>query len=91
MQFKPTQLKDVYVVNLEKKTDDRGWLARTWDKTLAGKLGYDINFVQAYTCQTSKQGTLRGFHYTKLEHNEYKLNRVIRGSLYEVIVDLRPD
>lgn len=50
-----------------------------------------MNIVQGYTSLTEKKGTMRGLHYSLPPAKDTKLVRVIRGSFYEVVVDLRPD
>ena len=91
MKFSATTVLGAYVLDLEKREDDRGFLARTWDRRDIAKHGIDFEILEGYTCNTLKKGTLRGPHYVIPPHKETKLTRVIRGSLYEVIVDLRPD
>lgn len=89
MKFIPTKIEGVYLINLEKKEDDRGFLARTWDASEFAQNGIDFNILQGYVTSSNKKGTMRGIHYLRVA--EQKLTRVIKGSVYEVIVDIRPD
>lgn len=90
MKIIPTKIKDCYILELEKKEDDRGFLARTLDREKLKELfGIDLNIVQGYVTLSNKKGTMRGIHYQIPPFAEYKLTRVTRGSVYEIVIDLR--
>lgn len=89
MKFIPTKINGVYLIELEKKEDKRGFLARTWDSSEFAQNGIDFSIQQGYITSSVKKGTIRGFHFLKVA--EQKLTRVTRGSVYEVIIDTRPD
>lgn len=91
MKFIPTKIKDCYVIELEKKEDDRGFLARTFDKEQLKEVEINLDLVQGYVSHTLKKGTMRGIHYQVPPFAEYKLVRVTKGSIYEVVIDLRND
>jgi len=91
MIFNKTHIKDVFIVDLDKREDDRGFFARAWCKKEFEEHGIDSNFVQANVSFNDKKGTLRGMHYQISPHEETKLIRCIRGAIYDCIVDLRPD
>ncbi len=88
MKFTKTKL-GAYIVELEKKEDERGFLVRTWDKQVFKDIGIDFEPVEGYVTTSKKKGTMRGFHYLTVP--EKKLTRVLRGAVYEVIIDLRSD
>lgn len=88
MKFTKLPISGAYIVELEKREDGRGFLARTYDKSEFNKYGINLDILQGYTCKTNKQGTLRGLHFMKIA--ETKVTRVIAGTLFEVILDLRP-
>lgn len=91
MQFFTTTLNDAYRIELEKRGDERGFFARTFcDKEFAAH-GLDTHFVQQNTSRSASRGTLRGMHFQTGEHAEVKLIRCLRGAIYDVIIDLRPD
>ncbi len=90
MKFTPTTIAGSFVVDLEKRADERGFLARTWGKDEFAAHGIPLELLQGYTCGTLKKGTLRGLHYVIPPQKEIKLTRVIKGKLFEVVVDLRP-
>lgn len=90
MIFKQTKLEGAYIIKLEKREDERGYLARTWDKKDFLKYGIKAELVEGYASHTNRKGTIRGLHYQVKPFAEAKLTRVINGSIYEVIIDLRP-
>ena len=68
--------------------DERGFFFESFNKEKFDReVGYEVNFVQDNHSQSSK-GVLRGLHY-QLEQTQGKLVRVIRGSVFDVAVDLR--
>jgi len=91
MIFHDTGLKDAYLIELEKKGDDRGFFARAFCVNEFEAHGLPTTFVQVNNSLSGQKGTLRGMHYQLAPHAETKLVRCIRGSLYDVILDLRKD
>jgi len=89
MKFIETKIKGVYLIDLEKKEDERGFLARTWDARGFKQNGIDFNILQGYITHSINKGTMRGVHYLRVP--EQKLTKVIKGSVYEIVIDLRPD
>lgn len=91
MIFKPTPLERAYLVELEKREDERGFFARTWCRKEFEAHGLTARLVQANLSFNKKRGTLRGMHYQVAPYPEAKLIRCTRGAIYDVIIDLRPD
>jgi dTDP-4-dehydrorhamnose 3,5-epimerase len=91
MTFTETKLKGSYIVDLKLLTDDRGSFARTFCKKEFEQIGHTKEFVQCNQSWNTHKGTLRGMHYQVPPFKEIKLVRCIRGSVYDVIVDLRKD
>jgi dTDP-4-dehydrorhamnose 3,5-epimerase len=91
MQFNPTPLTGAYTIELEGKGDDRGFFARFFCTEEFAKTGLVNTFLQINNSLTKSKGTLRGMHYQLPPSAEVKVVRCIRGSLYDVILDLRPD
>ena len=87
--FKETNLKGSYVIDIERINDERGFFSRSWDKQIFEDKGLNSNLVQCNISFNEKKGTLRGMHYQKYPHQEAKLVRCTRGSVYEVMIDLR--
>lgn len=91
MIFTATPLNGSYLIDLEKRGDDRGFFARAFcEKEFAGQT-LATCFVQVNNSLSAIQGTLRGMHYQLAPKAEVKLVRCIRGALYDVILDLRQD
>lgn len=90
MIFRETALGGVFQVDIERKSDERGFFARTWCRDEFGRLGLATEFVQGSVSFNPFAGTLRGLHFQRPPHRESKLVRCIRGAIYDVIVDLRP-
>lgn len=91
MIFSETKLKGAYTIELEKFEDDRGFFARTFCRREFESHGLNPNAVQCSISYNKKRGTLRGIHYQIAPYEEAKLVSCIKGSLYDVIIDLRSD
>ena len=90
MVFKETKLKGAYVVELEPKEDERGFFARSWCQREFQTHGLNSCLVQCNISFNRKKGTLRGMHFQSAPHREAKLVRCTMGTVYDVIIDLRP-
>ena len=91
MIFVETKLTGAYVIELEKREDHRGFFARGWDGNILEQRGLNGKVIQQNIAFSKVKGTIRGLHYQKAPHQETKLVRCTRGSIFDVIVDLRPD
>jgi dTDP-4-dehydrorhamnose 3,5-epimerase len=91
MRYIETPLPGAYLIELEKREDDRGFFARLFCAKEFQDKGLDKTFVQANNSFSRDKGTLRGLHYQLEPHAETKLVRCIKGSFYDVILDLRPE
>ena len=91
MRFIPTPLRDACLIALEPHADERGFFARTFCEREFASEGLETRFVQGNSALSRKRGTLRGLHYQLPPSAEVKLVRCMRGAIYDVIVDLRPD
>ena len=91
MIFKESKLKGAFIIEIDKKSDDRGFFARTWCKNEFEAQGLSTKFVQVNLAFNEKKGILRGMHYQKNPYEEVKLVRCTRGALYDVIIDIRKD
>jgi len=89
MIFNATTLKDAWLIDLEKRGDARGFFARTMCKDEFAAKGLITDYVQQNTSSSAFKGTLRGLHFQRGEASEAKLVRCTRGSIVDVIVDLR--
>lgn len=90
MIFTKTELKGTYVIDLDKYEDERGFFARFWCLREFEAHGLETKVAQSSISFNSKKGTLRGMHYQNPQW-EVKLVRVTNGSIFDVIIDLRPE
>jgi dTDP-4-dehydrorhamnose 3,5-epimerase len=88
--FHGTPLPGAFLIELEPHGDDRGFLARTFCTQEFTRHGLNPAVAQASLSRSHLRGTLRGMHYQDAPATEEKLVRCVRGSIYDVIVDLRP-
>jgi dTDP-4-dehydrorhamnose 3,5-epimerase len=84
-----TILSDVFLIDTVPMQDERGFFARTWDSVVAEQHGLLPHFDYMCVSGNTKMHTLRGMHYQKLPHGETKLVRCTKGSIFDVVVDLR--
>lgn len=89
MIFTETPLEGAFVIDLEKRGDDRGFFARAFCEREFAAHGLPARFVQVNDSLSATRGTLRGMHYQLAPKAETKVVRCIRGALHDVILDLR--
>jgi dTDP-4-dehydrorhamnose 3,5-epimerase len=83
-----TKIPGVLIIRPEVFSDDRGWFCESFNaKDFSAAVGKRLDFVQD-NHSSSKKGVLRGLHY-QTQQTQGKLVRVVRGSVYDVAVDLR--
>ncbi len=90
MKFTPTKIAGVWIVDMERHEDERGWFARAWCAEEFRKHGLNPRLAQCSVSFNRRRGTLRGMHYQAAPHEEAKLVRCLRGALWDVALDLRP-
>ena len=88
-KFKITkcEIEGLYILEPKVFYDDRGYFMETYNQNDFEALGLNMKFVQDNESK-SKRGVLRGLHFQK-KHPQGKLVRVIKGSVYDVAVDIR--
>jgi len=91
MKFTPTPLDGAYLIDLDRRGDDRGFFARAFCKEEFAQAGLCNTIVQVNNSLSRDRGTLRGMHYQLPPFAEDKVVRCIRGALFDVMIDLRPD
>lgn len=89
MIFTETKLKDAYIIELEKKEDNRGFFARSFCQEEFTRNGLNSRVAQCNISYNEKKGTLRGMHYQVSPYEETKLVICMKGSIYDAIIDLR--
>ena len=91
MIFKKTALKDAWIIDLNKLTDERGFFARSFCIKEFEDHGIKFPIAQSNVSYNYKKQTLRGMHYQLEPHGEAKLVRCTKGSIHDVIIDVRSD
>jgi dTDP-4-dehydrorhamnose 3,5-epimerase len=89
--FTPASLQDAVIIDVERRGDERGYLARVFCEQEFADHGLVTRFVQSSTIFSPQRGTLRGLHFQTAPHAEVKLVRCTRGAARVTIVDLRPE
>lgn len=89
MIFVPTELSDAWLIEPELISDERGSFARIWCAHEFEERGLNPRLVQCNISFNHRRGTLRGMHYQRVPYAEAKLVRCTRGTIWDVIVDLR--
>jgi dTDP-4-dehydrorhamnose 3,5-epimerase len=91
MIFNETKLKGSYIIEIERKEDERGFFARSFCQKEFEAHGLKPIIAQANLAFNHKKGTLRGMHFQYPPAAETKLVRCTRGEILDIIVDLRPE
>jgi dTDP-4-dehydrorhamnose 3,5-epimerase len=89
--FTETKLQGAFILELDKREDDRGFFARSWCQKEFQAHHLNPRIVQCNISFNRMKGTLRGMHYQAAPLAEAKLVRCTAGALYDVVIDLRPD
>ena len=89
MKIINTDIKDVIIIEPKVFGDKRGWFTETYSKEKFKDLGVDIDFIQDNHSFSSEKGTLRGLHFQLNPKSQSKLVRCTRGSMLDIVVDLR--
>ncbi|MXV17397.1 dTDP-4-dehydrorhamnose 3,5-epimerase [Hufsiella ginkgonis] len=89
MIFTETLFKNVFIVDMQPITDNRGWFSRIYCKDEFRQTGFSGEWVQMNQSFTASEGTVRGMHYQHPPYSETKLVRCIAGKVFDVIIDLR--
>jgi dTDP-4-dehydrorhamnose 3,5-epimerase len=90
MIFTETELVGAYLIDIDTKSDDRGFFARTFCREEFEAHGLKPDVAQCNLSFNHRAGTLRGMHYQVEPATETKLIRCTRGAIFDVIVDMRP-
>lgn len=91
MLFTETKLAGAYIIDLERREDDRGFFARAFCQHEFAERGLNTRIAQANVAFNRDRGTLRGMHFQFPPAAETKLVRCTRGAIVDLIVDLRPE
>lgn len=91
LQFIETKLAGAYIVELERREDERGFFARAFCQNEFKAHGLKPVIAQGNLASNIRKGTLRGMHFQYPPAAETKLVRCTRGAILDIIVDLRPE
>jgi len=89
MIFKETKLPGAFILELERFDDERGFFAQGWSAKELAAHGLEAPLAESAISFNRRKGTLRGMHYQAAPHGQVKIVRCARGSVYDVIIDLR--
>lgn len=89
MIFKELELKGAFLIDLEKREDERGFFARYFCQSEFNKYQLEVNWKQVNNSLSVDKGTIRGLHFQQAPHSEVKLIRCVKGAIWDVIVDVR--
>ena len=85
----PLELAELLLITPRRHGDGRGWFAETYNERRFAAAGIDLRFVQDNQAYSAEQGTIRGLHFQIPPFAQTKLVRVLRGSIFDVAVDIR--
>lgn len=91
MNYIPTEIKDLYIIEPKVFGDHRGFFMESWSKRDMEANGLYYDFVQDNHSSSTVKGTLRGIHFQRGDKSQAKLVRCVRGAVIDVAVDLRPN
>jgi dTDP-4-dehydrorhamnose 3,5-epimerase len=91
MIFLETKLRGAFILDLERREDNRGFFARAFCQEEFAQHGLKPVIAQANIAFNKHKGTLRGMHFQYPPKAETKLVRATRGGIVDIIVDLRPE
>jgi dTDP-4-dehydrorhamnose 3,5-epimerase len=91
VRFVPLGIPGAFLVEDEPRADARGAFARTFCAREFAAHGLEPRIVQTSLSINARRGTLRGLHWQAAPHAEAKLVRCVRGRVYDLVVDVRPE
>ena len=89
MIVEPTAIPDVLLITPPRFLDDRGFFSETWSERRFAEAGIPDRFVQDNHAHSADRGVVRGLHLQIAPSEQGKLIRVVRGSIWDVAVDIR--
>jgi dTDP-4-dehydrorhamnose 3,5-epimerase len=89
--FTETKLQGAFVIDIERRPDERGFFARAFCQNEFAEHGLNTTIAQSNVAFNLTRGTLRGMHFQFPPAAETKFVRCTRGAILDIIVDLRPE
>src|SRR5260370_16338802 len=90
MLFRPLDIPGLFLIELEKMEDERGFFSRLFCSDTFLEQGLCATYPQWSVSFNDRRGTLRGLHFQAPPHEEIKLVSCTRGAVFDVAVDVRP-
>jgi dTDP-4-dehydrorhamnose 3,5-epimerase len=91
MRIESLPVEGAALIRIDPHRDSRGFFARTFCTQEFAAAGLPTAAVQASVSYNEREGTVRGLHFQWPPSREGKLVRCLRGAIYDVLLDLRPD
>ena len=91
MIFKKTKINGVFTIDLEPRTDNRGYFTRVFAKEEFKKFKIPFSIIHANRSLTVNKGMIRGMHYQIYPKQEDKIIQCLKGSIFDVALDLRKE
>jgi dTDP-4-dehydrorhamnose 3,5-epimerase len=89
VRFIETELNGAYIIEPVVHKDHRGFFLESYSRKVFEDAGIRADFLQDNHSLSKQKGVIRGLHFQNPPHAQSKLIRVVKGSIYDVIVDLR--
>ena len=89
MRYNETEIKGLFTIEVEPFQDHRGKFYRVYCKNELKSIGYSKELVQINQSLTKKKGAIRGMHFQYPPKAETKIVKCLKGSIYDVVIDLR--
>lgn len=86
-----TPIHGAFILDVTRIPDDRGFFAEAFHQDTFVGLGLETRIAQVNISYNNRLGTLRGMHYQEAPHDEVKIVRCVRGTVFDVAIDLRRD
>src|SRR5436305_14335047 len=83
------EIPDVKLIRTPRISDARGYFCETFQRAAFAAQGLDNDFLQDNQSSSDRPGTIRGLHFQRPPFAQTKLVRVLRGSIFDVAIDLR--
>lgn len=91
MTFTELKLPGAWLIEADRFDDERGVFSPAWVGEAFAARGLETHIAQLSLTSNRRRGTLRGLHYQSAPFDEVKFVRVVRGAVFDVAVDLRPE
>jgi len=91
MIFQESKVAGAFEINIDPRFDERGFFARSWCQQEFDQQGLNSHLVQCNISYNPRKHTMRGMHYQVEPFAEAKVVRCVKGAIYDVVIDLRPE